>query len=144
MAQGFTADWGKALNEAISNDADFKEKIAKFGKTVMAKISPSPEHGVTEEIVFGFDFDNFEYYFGEGQAFYDTVDYVFEGDYESWYNVNEDIKGLVPSMMDESVEVTKGSVSYVARFLPAIERYFWLSRSVTDSYAGDFKPVAAR
>lgn len=144
MPEGFTPEWGKALNEKIRTDEDFREKVAKFKKTVMARVAPSPEKGVTEPIVFGFDFENCEYYFGEGHAFYDTVDYIFEGAYEDWYNVNEDIKGLVPSMMDQSVEVTQGSVSYVARFLPAIEKYFAMSRSVTDSYAGDFKPVAAR
>jgi hypothetical protein len=47
-------------------------------------------------------------------------------------------------MMDQSVMLPKGSVSYIARFLPAIERYFQISRQVTDSYAGDFKVSDSR
>jgi hypothetical protein len=143
MAQAFTPEWGNALSAAVSADADFMEKIQKFNKNVTARVLPSPEHGITETIVFGFDFPSCKYFFGEENGF-DTQDYVMEGVYEDWYNVNEGIKGLVPSMMDQSVMLPKGSVSYIARFLPAIERYFQISRQVTDSYAGDFKVSDSR
>ena len=45
--------------------------------------------------------------------------------------------------MNEQILVPKGSVSYVARFLPAIQRYMALARTHTDGYEGDFQPAGA-
>lgn len=136
MAQAFTPDWGSALAKACINDDEFQTKIAKFDRTVTAHILPSPEHGVTEEITFGFDFPSMDYWFGAENG--KETDYIFEGTYDSWYRVNEGVIALVPALMDQEILLPKGSVSYVARFVQAVERYFDLSRAETDSYAGDY------
>jgi hypothetical protein len=67
-----------------------------------------------------------------------------EGKYESFHRVNEGIVGLVPALMDQEILLPKGSISYLARFLPAIERYFQQSRQQTDSYPGDFEVADQR
>ena len=137
MARAFTAEWGNALSKVLVDDGDFQTKVDKFDRSVTAKILPSPEHGITEEITFGFAFPSCDYWFGAANA--QDTDYIFEGTYENWYRVNEGIDELVAALMDSKILLPKGSVSYVARFVQAIERYFAVSRGLTESYDGDFQ-----
>jgi hypothetical protein len=67
------------------------------------------------------------------------TDYFMEGTYADWHAINEGKKGLVASLLDQSISLYRGSTSYLAMFVPAVERFFELSRQNTDSYAGNFK-----
>ena len=141
MIRAFSEEWVGDQARLCREDTEFQTKIAKFNRSVTVHILPSPERGVAEECTFGFDFPGMRYYSGAENAW--ETDYVLEGDYDAWYRVNEGIDELVPALMDQKIGVPRGSVSYVARFLPAIERYFQLARSHTEEYAGDFEPVAS-
>ena len=43
--------------------------------------------------------------------------------YGDWRKVNEGEKGLVDSLLDGSIALT-GNTSYLAQFVPAIERFY--------------------
>jgi hypothetical protein len=131
MSKAFTEEWVNEQAKLCIDDEEFQTGIAKFNR------NPSPEHGVTEEHVYGFDFPSMKGLTKDTDGQWET-DYILEGDYASWYRVNEKIDPLVPALMDEKIDVPKGSVSYVARFLPAIERYMDLAKSHTTEYHGDF------
>jgi hypothetical protein len=141
MSIAFTDEWVGEQAKLCLEDEEFQTLIARFNRKVLVLIHPTPEHGVTGERVYGFDFPSMDPIPRNGDE-WDT-DYILEGDYESWYRINEGIDDLVPALMNEQILVPKGSISYVARFLPAIQRYFVLARTHTDGYDGDFVPVAA-
>jgi len=140
MSEAFTEEWVIEQRKLCLEDDEFQNGIAKFDRTVLVLIHPSPEHAVTEEHVYGFHFPSMNYLEKDSDGNWIT-DYILEGDYASWYRINERIDPLVPALMDEKIDVPKGSVSYVARFLPAIERYMVLAKSHTTSYAGDLQPT---
>ncbi|HVW33632.1 MAG TPA: hypothetical protein VHL53_13925 [Acidimicrobiia bacterium] len=137
MSVAFKSEWVEEQAKLCIEDEEFQTKIAKFDRKVLVLIHPSPEHGVTEEIVYGFDFPSMAPLDRDGDGW--VTDYILEGNYEDWYKVNEGIDDLVPALMNEQILVPKGSVSYVARFLPAIQRYMALARTHTTSYDGDFE-----
>ena len=140
MSEAFTEEWIVEQRQLCLDDDEFQNGIAKFDRTVLVLIHPSPDHGVTDEHVYGFHFPSMNYLEKDSGGDWIT-DYILEGDYASWYKINERIDPLVPALMDEVIDVPKGSVSYVARFLPAIERYMVLAKSHTTSYAGDLQPT---
>ena len=138
MSVAFRSEWVEEQAKLCIDDVEFQTKIAKFDRKVLVLIHPSPEHGVTEELVYGFDFPSMAPLEHNGDEW--VTDYILEGDYADWYKVNEGIDDLVPALMNEQILVPKGSVSYVARFLPAIQRYMTLARTHTTAYDGDFEP----
>lgn len=140
MSKAFTPEWVEEQAKLCLEDAEFQTKIAKFNRKVLVLIHPSPERGINEEYVYGFDFPSMKGLTKDQGGEWET-DYILEGDYESWYRVNERIDPLVPALMDEKIDVPKGSVSYVARFLPGIERYMVLAKSHTTEYDGDLQPT---
>ena len=140
MSIAFSPEWVEEQAKLCIEDEEFQTGIAKFNRKVLVLIHPSPERGVTEEHVYGFDFPSMAGLEREGDEW--VTDYILEGNYEDWYKVNEGIDDLVPALMNEQVLVPKGSVSYVARFLPAIQRYMALARTHTTGYEGDFQPSA--
>ena len=140
MSVAFTPEWVEEQAKLCIADEEFQTGIAKFNRKVLVLIHPSPERGVTEEHVYGFDFPSMAGLEREGDEW--VTDYILEGNYADWYKVNEGIDDLVPALMNEQVLVPKGSVSYVARFLPAIQRYMALARTHTTGYEGDFQPSA--
>jgi len=137
MSIAFTSEWVEAQAKLCLEDEEFQTGIAKFNRKVLVLIHPTPERGVTGERVYGFDFPTMESLERDGDDW--VTDYVLEGDYEAWYKINEGIDDLVPALMNEQILVPKGSVSYVARFLPAIQRYMVLARTHTTGYEGDFQ-----
>ncbi|MEW6475027.1 MAG: hypothetical protein AB1679_22470 [Actinomycetota bacterium] len=139
MSIAFTPEWVEEQAKLCLEDEEFQTKIAKFNRKVLVLIHPSPERGVTEEHVYGFDFPTMAPLERDGDGW--VTDYILEGNYEDWYKVNEGIDDLVPALMNEQILVPKGSVSYVARFLPAIQRYMALARTHTTGYEGDFQPT---
>ena len=137
MSVAFSPEWVEEQQKLCLEDEEFQTGIARFNRKVLVLIHPSPEHGVTEEMVYGFDFPSMNYLERDGDDW--ITDYILEGDYADWYKVNEGIDDLVPALMNEQILVPKGSVSYVARFLPAIQRYMALARTHTTGYDGDFE-----
>jgi len=137
MSIAFSAEWVEDQAKLCLADEEFQTGIAKFNRKVLVLIHPTPERGVTEERVYGFVFPTMEGLERDGDDW--VTDYVLEGDYEAWYKINEGLDDLVPALMNEQILVPKGSVSYVARFLPAIQRYMVLARSHTTGYEGDFQ-----
>jgi hypothetical protein len=137
MSVAFTPEWVAEQAKLCIDDEEFQTGIAKFNRKVLVVIRSSPEHGVDEDIIFGYDFPTMAYLERDGDEW--VTDYILEGTYADWYKVNEGIQDLVPALMDEEILVPKGSVSYVARFLPAIQRYMALARTHTTGYAGDFQ-----
>ena len=140
MSKAFTPEWVEEQAKLCLEDEEFQTKIAKFNRKVLVLIHPSPGVGVTDEYVYGFDFPSMKGLVKGADGEWES-DYILEGDYESWYRVNERIDPLVPALMDEKIDVPKGSVSYVARFLPGIERYMVLAKSHTTEYDGELKPT---
>jgi hypothetical protein len=61
------------------------------------------------------------------------------GTYADWHAINEGKKGLVASLLDQSISLYRGSTSYLAMFVPAVERFFELSRGNSDRYDGKFQ-----
>jgi hypothetical protein len=142
MSRAFTEAWFHEQADLCRKDGEFQSKIAKFDRSVTVRVRPSPDHGVTDEYAYCFEFPTMEGTVGpESTA---DGDYVLDGDYDAWHRVNEGLDELVPALMNQTILVPKGSVSYVARFLPAIERYMELARSHTDSYDGDFQVSGTR
>jgi len=141
MSVAFTPEWVEEQAKLCIEDEEFRTGIARFNRKVLVLIHPSPDHGVTEERVYGFDFPSMAGLERDDSGW--ITDYILEGNYADWYKVNEGIDDLVPALMNEQILVPKGSVSYVARFLPAIQRYMVLARTHTTGYDGDFEPVAA-
>ncbi len=139
MAEGFSEEWARNLSKVQESDTDFQQKVDKLNRSFDVHILPSPEHGVTEDRYFSISFPSCGYHWGKAPAPWGESEYEMEGKYESFYRVNEGIVGLVPALMEQDILLPKGSISYLARFLPAIERYFALSRQETDSYPGDFE-----
>ena len=140
MAVAFTPEWCEEQQKLCLEDEEFQTGIAKFQRKVLVLINASPEHGVPEDMVYGFDFPSMEYLEKDDAGEWIT-DYILEASYADWYKINEGINDLVPALMNEEILVPKGSVSYVARFLPAIQRYMALARTHTTGYAGDFEPT---
>ena len=137
MSVAFRGEWVEEQARLCIEDEEFQTKIAKFDRKVLVLIHASPEHGVTEELVYGFDFPSMAQLERDGDEW--VTDYILEGTYADWYKVNEGIDDLVPALMNEQILVPKGSVSYVARFLPAIQRYMALARTHTTAYDGDLE-----
>jgi hypothetical protein len=138
MSIAVTAEWCEEQRQLCLDDEEFQAGIAKFDRTVLVLIHPSPEHGVTEEMVYGFHFPSMKYIERDSDGEWIT-DYILEGNYADWHKINEGIDDLVPALMNEQILVPKGSVSYVARFLPAIQRYMALARAHTTGYDGDLE-----
>jgi hypothetical protein len=67
------------------------------------------------------------------------TDYFMEGTYADWHAIKEGKKGLVASLLDQSISLYRGSTSYLAMLVPAVERFFELSRSNSDTYAGKYQ-----
>ncbi|HEY4408641.1 MAG TPA: hypothetical protein VGO87_02075 [Acidimicrobiia bacterium] len=136
MSIAFTPEWIDEQTKLCLVDEEFQTGIAKFQRKVLVVIHPSPERGVNDEKVFGWDFPSMAVVEHDGDDW--VTDYILEGDYEAWYKINEGLDDLVPALMNEQILVPKGSVSYVARFLPAIQRYMALARTHTTGYEGTF------
>jgi len=138
MTEFSTQAWLDAQCAACKGDSKFQEGATKLNRSFTVHITPNPEKGVTDDYWWGFKVPEMSQPFTGKDGVWDT-DYLLEGDYETWYKVNEGIEKMVPLLMNKKIAVPKGSVSYIARFVPVVERYWELSRALTTSYAGEFK-----
>jgi hypothetical protein len=137
MATAWTQEWLNAQMAACKEDADFQEEAAAINRSFTVHVLADPASGVTEDYWWGFHVPSMEKSFtGEGNAW--ETDYFMEGTYADWHKVNEGQKGLVASLLDQSIALKRGSTSYLAMFVPAVERFFELSRANSDAYSGNY------
>jgi hypothetical protein len=123
--------------KACLGDAEFQTGATKINRSFTVHISAQPDHGVTDDYWWGFKVPEMSQPFtGEANAW--ETDYLLEGDYETWGKVNARIEQMVPLLMNKKISVPRGSISYIARFVPTVNRYWDLSKAHTTSYAGDF------
>jgi hypothetical protein len=137
VTKAFTAEWLAAQCKLCVDDPEFQAGGAKLNRSFTVHVLPSPDKGATEEYWWGFKLPEMSKPFSSKEDAWDT-DYVLEADYETWFKVNEGIEKMVPLLMGKKIMVPTGSVSYIARFVPVVERFWQLSASHTDEYDGEF------
>ncbi len=139
MALAWSKEWFEQHMEQCRKDPEFQDEAEGWDRTVTIHVLADPANGVDEELWHGFNppYMN-EVWLGKENS-PDGTDYLIEGTYKDWWAVNEGKKGLVASILDQSIQLKAGSTSYIAMFVPAVERFYELSRQITDSYQGNFK-----
>lgn len=137
MSKAFTPDWLEEQRKLCIEDPEFQKGGAKLNRSFTVHVAPSPESGVTEEYWWGFKVPEMTQSFSSKEESWDT-DYLLEADYDTWYKVNEGLEKMVPMLMAKKIQVPRGSVSYVARFVPVVERFWKLSAGHTDTYDGQY------
>jgi hypothetical protein len=137
MPSAWSKEWLDAQMRSCREDADFQEEAAGLNRSFTVHILADPANGVAEDAWWGFYVPSMDKEF-HGQADSWETDYFMEGTYADWHAVNEGKKGLVASLLDQSIALKRGSTSYLAMFVPAVERFFELSRANTDGYLGAY------
>jgi hypothetical protein len=140
MARAWSEEWFAEQVEAAKQDPEFQEEAEDYERSTTMRVIADPENGVPEDLWHGFNpptMDNV--WWGLENRPVDDEQFLIEGTYAAWYDVNEGKKGLVASLLDQSIQLKKGSTSYIAMFVPAVERFYVLSKELTDSYDGNFK-----
>ena len=140
MALAFTEDWVQELAKLCHTDEEFIEEAEGFDRTVVLHILADPDRGVEKDRWVGFNPPEMTTVWASDKNEWDDADYIIEGTYQDWWAVNEGKKGLVASLLDQSILLRSGKTSYIAMFVPAVDRFYTISRSHTDSYDGDYKP----
>jgi hypothetical protein len=137
MPEAWSPEWLEAQMRACKEDAFFQEESAANNRSYTVHVLADPDNGVPEDYWWGFHVPSMEKSFiGKDNAW--ETDYFMEGTYADWHAVNEGKKGLVASLLDQSISLYRGSTSYLAMFVPAVERFFELSRANSDTYAGNY------
>jgi len=136
MSIAFTPEWIDEQTKLCLEDEEFQTGIAKFQRKVLVVIHPSPERGVTDEKVFGWDFPSMAVVEHDGDDW--VTDYILEGDLRGLVQGQRGHRRPRPRPHERADPGAQGSVSYVARFLPAIQRYMALARTHTTGYEGTF------
>jgi len=143
MALAWSKDWLGGVSVACKEDPLFQEVAAVLNRSFTVIVRAEPDKGIDEDIWFGFHAPTMEKAFSGEEDVWET-DYSLEGSYTEWHAVNEGLKGLVASLLGGSIALKRGSTSYLSMFVPAIERFFQLSREKTTEYLGEFQCVGAR
>jgi hypothetical protein len=138
MPQAWTQEWLEAQMKSCQEDKVFQEEADGNNRSYSVHVLADPENGVDEEYWWGFSVPLMDKSFTGKENAWDT-DYFMEGTYADWHAINEGKKGLVASLLDQSISLYRGSTSYLAMFVPAVERFFELSRANSDTYAGNYQ-----
>ena len=138
MPLAWTPEWLEAQMQSCRDDKVFQEEADGNNRSYTVHVLADPDNGVTDDYWWGFSVPAMDRQFTGQENAWET-DYFMEGTYHDWHAINEGKKGLVASLLDQSISLYRGSTSYLAMFVPAVERFFELSRQNTDSYAGNFK-----
>ncbi|MGH8998304.1 MAG: hypothetical protein ACRDY7_02830 [Acidimicrobiia bacterium] len=141
MALAWSREWHDQHMKQCREDKEFQDEAEGYDRTVTIHVIADPGNGVEKDNWHGFNPPQMtEVWWGEENRPATPSDYIIEGSYRDWWAVNEGKKGLVASLLDQSIKLTAGNTSYIAMFVPAVERFYVLSRNITDSYEGDYKP----
>lgn len=138
MPLAWTPEWLEEQMRSCREDKVFQEEADGNNRSYRVHVLADPDNGVDEDSWYGFAVPDMDREFTGQENAWET-DYFMEGTYADWHAINEGKKGLVASLLDQSISLYRGSTSYLAMFVPAVERFFELSRQNTDSYAGNFK-----
>jgi hypothetical protein len=140
MARAWTEEWMLKQQESCQADAEFQDEAEGYDRSVVLHVLADPDRGVDADHFVGFNPPYMTEVWAAGENRNRGADYLIEGTYQDWWAVNEGKKGLVASLLDQSILLRSGKTSYIAMFVPAVDRFFTISRGFTDAYAGDFKP----
>ena len=139
MALAFTQEWVEELAKLCHTDPHFVDEAEGFDRTVVMHVLADPERGVEKDRFVGFNPPQMtELWAGDTNQNPDA-DYIIEGTYADWHAVNERTKGLVASLLDQSILLRAGKTSYIAMFVPGVDRFYELAKTITDAYDGDYE-----
>ncbi len=139
MALAFTEEWVQELAKLCHTDEEFAEEAEGFDRTVVLHILADPDRGVEKDRWVGFNPPQMTELWAGDSNQNEGADYIIEGTYADWHAVNERTKGLVASLLDQSILLRAGKTSYIAMFVPGVDRFFELSKTITDAYDGDYE-----
>lgn len=137
MAVAWSQEWLELQMKACLEHEEFQEEAEVLDRSFTAHVQADPENGVPEDLYYGFHVPTMSKAFVGKENAWDT-DYFLTGTYQLWLDINEGNKGLVASLLDESMGLTRGSTSYLAMFVPAVELFFEISGSITTAYEGTY------
>lgn len=140
MALAWSSEWMQIEAEKCKADEQFQDEAEGYDRSVVLHILADPDRGVPQDRFVGFNPPYMTEIWAAEENQNPGADYIIEGTYQDWWAVNEGKKGLVASLLDESILLRSGKTSYIAMFVPAVDRFFELSRSFTSEYEGDYKP----
>lgn len=139
MALAYTEEWVQELAKLCHTDEEFLEEAEGFDRVVVLHILADPDRGVEKDRWVGFNPPQMTELWAGDTNQNESADYIIEGTYADWYAVNERTKGLVASLLDQSILLRAGKTSYIAMFVPGVDRFFELSKTITDAYDGDYE-----
>jgi hypothetical protein len=139
MARAWSAEWMATQQELCQQDKEFQEQAEGYDRSVVMHVVADPERGVEKDMFVGFNPPYMNECWASDDNLNPNADYIIEGTYQDWWAVNEGTKGLVASLLDQSILLRAGKTSYIAMFVPAVDRFYTISRGHTDSYDGDYK-----
>lgn len=139
MTLAWSQDWMDKEVAGCQADAHFNDEAEAFDRSVVLHILADPERGVAQDRWVGFNPPYMTETWTGTENKNPNADYVIEGTYQDWWAVNEGKKGLVASLLDQSILLRAGSTSYIAMFVPGVDRFFDISRELTTEYEGDYK-----
>ena len=140
MARAWTQEWMLEEQQLCQADTEFQDEAEGYDRTVVLHVLADPERGVDADHFVGFNPPCMTEVWAAAENRNPDADYLIQGTYQDWWAVNEGKKGLVASLLDQSILLRAGKTSYIAMFVPAVDRFFTISRGLTDSYDGDYKP----
>lgn len=138
MAHAFTSEWVEELAKRCHADPVFLEEADGFDRHVVMHVLADPERGVKKDRWVGFNSPQMDQVWAGDENQNPGADYVIEGSYADWHAVNERTTGLVASLLDECIVLLAGRTSYIAMFVPGVDRFYELSKQITDTYDGDY------
>jgi hypothetical protein len=139
MAIAWTSEWLAKQQKACQADDHFNDDSEGFDRFFVMHVLADPERGVPADRWVGFNPPQMDDFWVSDSNERPDSDYIVRGTYADWHAINEGRKGLVASLLDQSIELIAGNTSYIAMFVAGADRFYEISRSVTDSYEGDFK-----
>lgn len=139
MARAWSQEWLDLQAEKCKVDPHFIDEAEGFDRVVVMHILADPDKGVEKDQWVGFNAPQMTDNWIGDENKNPGADYIIEGTYQDWWAVNEGTKGLVASLLDQSILLRAGKTSYIAMFVPGVDKFYEISRSNTDSYHGDYK-----
>ena len=141
MALAWSEEWLIAQQASCKDDEEFHEASDGFERFFVQHVLADPARGVEKDRWVGFNPPALDDFWVAETNLRPDSDYIVQGTYEDWWAVNVGKKGLVASLLDQSLLLIKGSTSYIAMFVSGADRFYEISGSITDAYEGDFKPI---
>src|SRR5258708_5230675 len=105
MAVAWSQDWHELHMKQCREDKEFQDEPGVSAGSVPLQVLPDRDNGTWEENWHGFNPPQMDHvWWGEENKPAET-DYLIEGTYKDWWAVNEGKKGLVASLLDQSIKL---------------------------------------